>query len=264
MSPTAYGVLIDMNNTPASSSPEPIPGDGGAPRYLTRVEHGLVDHVADLLATAGVPVTATPSPGNPQWVDIAVPARWEARARATLDLVLPGLLDRAAPPPADSGGEGNNRSAPSPGPPQQETSQPSDDAGSALSARLVRRSDWTAQPDPPPTQQGPGLIDGRHVFGRPNTPSQGQEDSDAGWIDDDGDFEPPEPPPIPRGDTTTRFAWFAAIGGPVLMLASMLLGLGTFLTGVGLATFVSGFAVLVARMDDKPRQDDGWDDGAVL
>ncbi len=36
------------------------------------------------------------------------------------------------------------------------------------------------------------------------------------------------------------------------------------MTAVARAAFLGGFATLVARMRDRPSQDDGWDDGAVL
>jgi hypothetical protein len=78
------------------------------------------------------------------------------------------------------------------------------------------------------------------------------------------DFIPPEPPPIPRGDVVSRFAWLGAIGGPILMVIALLVDLPSVVAATALAGFVLGFGVLVARMPDRARQDDGWDDGAVL
>ncbi len=77
-------------------------------------------------------------------------------------------------------------------------------------------------------------------------------------------FVPPEPPPIPAPrDAVARFAWAAAIGGPILALAANALSWGSALTGAGVLAFVGGFVTLVARMDSRNRADDG-DDGAVV
>ncbi|MGW2205694.1 hypothetical protein [Streptomyces sp. NPDC001774] len=88
--------------------------------------------------------------------------------------------------------------------------------------------------------------------------------------DDDGEghFVPPEPPPLPEADATTKFAWLGVVGGPVLMLLAVLLrwDMTWWLTTVCVGGFLGGFATLVARMrhDDE---DDDFDDpgrGAVV
>ncbi|MEU9863214.1 hypothetical protein AB0D99_20315 [Streptomyces sp. NPDC047971] len=86
--------------------------------------------------------------------------------------------------------------------------------------------------------------------------------------DDEGHFVPPEPPPLPEADTTTKFAWLGVVGGPVLMLLTVLLSwdMTWWLTTLCVGGFLGGFATLVARMkhDDD---DDGFDDpgrGAVV
>ena len=48
------------------------------------------------------------------------------------------------------------------------------------------------------------------------------------------------------------------------MVLTALLDLPSTVAAVGLTGFVIGFGVLVARMPDRGRTDDGWDDGAVL
>jgi hypothetical protein len=67
-------------------------------------------------------------------------------------------------------------------------------------------------------------------------------------------------------DRVTRLAWAAMLGGPALVVLAAVLGIGleSWVVVLALAAFVGGFGTLVGRMRDRPRQDDGWDDGAVL
>ena len=212
---------------------------------LVVIEAALAPHVLDLLDTAGIAGSAAPVADRADLVSIAVAPTQLERARATLDLVLPGLLDD----PASS----------------QEQPRP-------LSGRLIRRSDWasgsedddTAPPGPPPA---PRLLDGRSAFAEAvsgGAVSGGAAPPPDLPADDEDDFVPPEPPPLPHGDTVSRFAWLGAVGGPLLMVLTALVGLPSAVAAIGLAGFVVGFGVLVARMPDRGRRDDGWDDGAVL
>ncbi|MEV1021424.1 hypothetical protein [Streptomyces sp. NPDC050264] len=84
--------------------------------------------------------------------------------------------------------------------------------------------------------------------------------------DDEGHFVPPEPPPLPETDVTARFAWLAVIGGPVLLLVSVLLGwsMTWWLTTVCVGGFLGGFATLVARMQSGEDEDDDPGRGAVV
>nr|WP_175412371.1 hypothetical protein [Streptomyces sp. TRM64462] len=91
--------------------------------------------------------------------------------------------------------------------------------------------------------------------------------SDAGDDSDEGHFVPPEPPPLPEADATTKFAWLAVVGGPVLLLVAVLLQweMTWWLTTLCVGGFLGGFATLVARM--KHGDDDEHDDpgrGAVV
>lgn len=54
-----------------------------------------------------------------------------------------------------------------------------------------------------------------------SAPEPSEEDFEE---DDEGHFVPPEPPPLPSADTTSRFAWLGVLGGPVLLLVAVLLG----------------------------------------
>ena len=212
---------------------------------LVAVEPDLAEHILDLLDVAGVAAELRPS-NDPSLLAITVTAEEIERATATLDLVLPGLL-------AEERGELIDE------PPR-----------SGLSGRLIRREDWPADESPEQVQPNESrpedrrrLLDGRTAFAE-SVLGEGAGTQQHSHGDDGDEFVPPEPPPLPRGDGTTRLAWLGAIGGPILMLLSALLGLGSFFAGAGLAAFVTGFGILVARMKDRAPQDDGWDDGAVL
>ncbi|MCF6522983.1 hypothetical protein [Streptomyces sp. JJ36] len=86
--------------------------------------------------------------------------------------------------------------------------------------------------------------------------------------DDEGHFVPPEPPPLPEADTVTKFAWVAALGGPLLLIGAVLfrVPMTWWIVTLGVGGFLGGFATLVARMRDG-RDDDDFDDpgrGAVV
>ncbi|MFB8774412.1 hypothetical protein [Streptomyces broussonetiae] len=84
--------------------------------------------------------------------------------------------------------------------------------------------------------------------------------------DDEGHFVPPEPPPLPTADVTSRFAWLAVLGGPLLLLLAVLLGweMTWWLTVVGIGGFLGGFATLVTRMRTDEDEDDDPGRGAVV
>ncbi|WP_282691830.1 hypothetical protein [Streptomyces sp. CC208A] len=95
------------------------------------------------------------------------------------------------------------------------------------------------------------------------------EEAPGGGAADEGHFVPPEPPPLPEADATTKFAWLAVIGGPVLMLVAVLLqwDMTWWLTTLCIGGFLGGFVTLVARMKGDDEDDDGYNDpgrGAVV
>lgn len=94
----------------------------------------------------------------------------------------------------------------------------------------------------------------------------GPRDYVAADDEDDGHFVPPEPPPLPEADVTTKFAWLAVLGGPLLLLAFILfqLELTWWATTLGVGGFVGGFATLVARMRTGEDDDDLPGGGAVV
>lgn len=134
--------------------------------------------------------------------------------------------------------------------PQLLVEHPGPAPSGGLSDRLIRSEDAdTGLPG--------GLIDGRATFG--------YADPLADHPDDSADFVPPEPPPLPRPrDRLARASWFAVIGGPLLLILTVVFNLPGILKTVGLLLFFGGFGTLVYRMEDRRRHEDGWDDGAVV
>lgn len=84
--------------------------------------------------------------------------------------------------------------------------------------------------------------------------------------DDEGHFVPPEPPPLSSVDPTTKFAWLAVIGGPVLLLLAVMFDweMTWWLATLGIGGFLGGFATLVARMNPGEEDDDDPGRGAVV
>ncbi len=78
-------------------------------------------------------------------------------------------------------------------------------------------------------------------------------------------FVPPPPPPLPHLEPRKQVAWLGVVGGPLLLLVSVLFGLHlpAWLSTLAVGGFVVGFVALVVMMggDDE---DSGWDDGAVV
>jgi hypothetical protein len=84
--------------------------------------------------------------------------------------------------------------------------------------------------------------------------------------DDDEHYIPPPPPPLPALDPVTKGAWAALFGGPAFLLVTTTAGwsMPGWATFGAVAAFIGGFALIVARMGDRPPRDSGPGDGAVL
>ena len=120
-----------------------------------------------------------------------------------------------------------------------------------------------AGPADPPVANGIPVIPRAFVV---KAPSLGPRDYRAPEDDEDeGHFVPPEPPPLPQADVTTKFAWLAVLGGPLLILAFVLLGrpLAWWTVVLGVGGFLGGFGTLVGRMKN-PDEDDDPHGGAVV
>ncbi|MFE5865999.1 hypothetical protein ACFQ77_36440 [Streptomyces virginiae] len=137
------------------------------------------------------------------------------------------------------------------------------------------KADAKADPkqDPKPdAETGPPAVLGSSVVFAPGVGMAGPRDhSPAEPKDDDltpaeeGHFVPPEPE-LPPADTTSKFAWLAVVGGPVLLLLAVLLQweMTWWLTTLGIGGFLGGFATLVARMQHDEDDDDDPGRGAVV
>ncbi|MET7762071.1 hypothetical protein [Streptomyces sp. NPDC005336] len=91
-----------------------------------------------------------------------------------------------------------------------------------------------------------------------------EDDFDA---TDEGHFVPPEPPPLPESDTTSRFAWLGVLGGPLLLLGVVLfrVEMTWWITTLGVGGFLGGFLTLVLRMrDSEDEEDEDPGRGAVV
>ncbi|MFE6100331.1 hypothetical protein ACFVQ4_10245 [Streptomyces laurentii] len=194
--------------------------------------------------------------------------------RRVEDLALPepgengaGGADAAAPGERADGGGGKSEAGGKDG--------GADDAGEKRAdvSEAPEKPDKFRRPKAPDEPDKPAL--GSSVVFAPGVGPAGPRDyspadPDAGPDGhDEGHFVPPEPPPLPEADVTTKFAWLAAAGGPVLMLLAVLLrwDMTWWLTTLCVGGFLGGFVTLVARMKSDDEDDDGFDDpgrGAVV
>jgi hypothetical protein len=264
----------------------PTGRDNGLPpaqRYvaLVDVDPPVADHVLDLLREAGVTAVAEPLAGDYGLAREATPPTRPTErvhvdhghvllARDVVGRALPALradflADAARRADAEDNDRGRDRSA-----------ALGDDDVDSLFADIVA---GFASPGPDPVGRWSALEDDPEPLEpldppeRPRLSSRLVRRSEAPQPDavvepDDPEdhFVPPPPPPLPEVDRVTRLAWAALLGGPLLILVAGVLGIGleSWVVVLALAGFLGGFATLVARMGDRPRQDDGWDDGAVL
>ncbi|WP_326795435.1 hypothetical protein OG946_08010 [Streptomyces sp. NBC_01808] len=142
---------------------------------------------------------------------------------------------------------------------------PADAGGGVATAEGPADPDEDGGPGDGAKSGGPGGGDGASfiVFSAGTGPRdwEAAEASDDDLDEtDEGHFVPPEPPPLPKADTTTKFAWLAVLGGPLLLLGMLIFQqpMTWWASVLGIGGFLGGFATLVARMrpggddDDEP------------
>ena len=99
-------------------------------------------------------------------------------------------------------------------------------------------------------------------------PPAGAADADPAEQDmaEEDHFVPPPLGPLPHLDSVAKGAWTALFGGPAYLLVATLLGwvIPGWAALLAVMAFVGGFAVIALRLGDRPSDDAGPDDGAVL
>lgn len=151
------------------------------------------------------------------------------------------------------------------GPPDGAEGGPADPGGAGSGGVATAEGPAGSDEDGGPAGGGAGRGDGATfiVFSAGTGPRdwEAAEASDDDLDEtDEGHFVPPEPPPLPKADTTTKFAWIAVLGGPLLLLVMLILQqpMTWWSSVLGIGGFLGGFATLVARMrpgggdDDEP------------
>lgn len=94
----------------------------------------------------------------------------------------------------------------------------------------------------------------------------GPRDHEEPEDEDEGHYVPPPPPPLPKVDVTTKFAWIAALGGPLLLLAMVLAQqeITWWMSVLGIGGFLGGFTTLVVRMKDRGEDDEDDPTGGAV
>jgi hypothetical protein len=95
---------------------------------------------------------------------------------------------------------------------------------------------------------------------------EGPRDWEPAEDEEEDHFVPPEPPPLPKADLATRLAWLAALGGPLLLVAAVILQwpMSWWIVTLGVGGFLGGFAALVTRLRDGDDDDPAPGNGAVV
>jgi hypothetical protein len=131
---------------------------------------------------------------------------------------------------------------------------------------------WPAAEDVSPA---PDPTDSRRSLDRPDpTPPPGRDEVTVDplippvWAvvpaEQEERFVPPDPPPMRGGDLVFRLAWAGVLGGPLFILATVVLTpeISRFWLFLAVLAFLAGFVTLVARLPRDRGEDD--DDGAVI
>ncbi|MFF4012928.1 hypothetical protein [Streptomyces sp. NPDC001717] len=138
-------------------------------------------------------------------------------------------------------------------------------AGAKSGSEDEAEAEAEADEPEPPAAAAPSL--GSSVVFAPGVGMVGPRDHSLAEPkdEDEGHFVQPEPE-LPEADTTSKFAWLAVVGGPVLLLLAVLLQweMTWWLTTLGIGGFLGGFATLVARMAQGDDDDDDPGRGAVV
>ena len=130
--------------------------------------------------------------------------------------------------------------------------------------------DGPGRPGVPGREPGPGRRNGAGpAHGAPSPPGEvapGAQPAPRGPDSQEEHYFPPPPPSLPKLDPLSKGAWVALFGGPAYLLIATAVGwtVPAVAAFLAIGAFVGGFAILVMRMGDEPRNGSGPDDGAVV
>ncbi|MDR1799719.1 MAG: hypothetical protein LBR19_07565 [Bifidobacteriaceae bacterium] len=127
---------------------------------------------------------------------------------------------------------------------------------------------WEADGDDAPGEAADGLdgLDDRAGLAQPAAPAgAGPRD----WVappEEEGHFEPPEPPPVFSGNPLVILAWVLVVGGLgcLFVWAARFETMDPWVSRVGLVALVAGLALLIWRLPKRRAQDDQEDSGAQV
>ena len=180
----------------------------------------------------------------------------------------------AAPVPGEAGGPGEDNAG------TQEPQEPQEDADARTrGAEGIRGFDdegvrGAFETDTMPGATAPDVIQGARerraaAHGTRARRIRARRAPQEPAPEDDGEhFVPPPPLPLPKLDPVTKGAWAALFGGPGYLVVAT--AAGWSVPGIAafcaVAAFVTGFAILVLRMNapGSGGPDDDGDDGAVV
>jgi hypothetical protein len=187
-----------------------------------------------------------------RWSSVEDHGPWQADTDATWP-----PTDTDGPwPAADADGTATGRSTrwPSAG---DATAAGEDPAGEGPGTGLL--------PDAGPAADGRFVLPGHRSVDLPS-PAGPRSWSAPDEDDDEGHYTPPPPPPLPALAPGQKAAWTGLFGGPGYLLVATLAGWSVpgWALFLAIAAFVGGFTVLVLRQGDRPDDDSGPDDGAVV
>jgi hypothetical protein len=145
---------------------------------------------------------------------------------------------------------------------------PNESTDDAVWQDLVARLEETPSselPERPPSDPAPSAEERvRAIFeGQPALTPPGPRDYASADTEDDGPYQPPEPPPLGVGDPLVVLAWLGAVGSPIsLILIAMFWRAASTTVMLGIvAIFIASVIFLIFRL---PKTRDYDDDGAAV
>ncbi|MET9291771.1 hypothetical protein [Streptomyces sp. NPDC003077] len=133
----------------------------------------------------------------------------------------------------------------------------------------TRPATGTPVDGPPKSDPSTGRPVGSFIVFAPGVGPRDWEAAEASDDDfdetDEGHFVQPDPP-LPQADVTSKFAWLAVLGGPLLLVLMVLFRqpITWWVTVLGIGGFLGGFATLIARMKSDDEDDEDLPGGGAV